>query len=327
MTMLYEQTKRDVFYPGGAVHLGGGPRDGHSNDDGPSPSVTTIVLLQVQASMIQAISHLHKTKSQIPQVVQTPLRWGLLFGLVVVDNVARALHVEQEMNNVCPDHSTVSSDDHAESPILSTSSSSVTIDTKVVQSPLYQRATNQQPHLVSSLNDSADSTRVSLHTPPKQSSSTSLLPAHRSQSMTSSPMAPPAVIMPQRSQSTSFLGSYKDAATPLTSPLLAIQPPLVSHSAQGLRVRLRKTSSPPAFHNRLAQPSRTPPAAYARTRSVSNQLHDHANNTNNTTKFLKRQPSTVRRVTARRNLADDQTPASSSSHVSPSSNADALLSH
>ncbi|ORX47139.1 hypothetical protein DM01DRAFT_1385912 [Hesseltinella vesiculosa] len=271
--MLYEHTKRDVFcQETQLIHGDVGTQPGH---DGAVPSVTTIVLLQVQASMIQVISRLHQSKEHIPQMVQVPLRWGLLLGLVVVDNVARAMHVDQEMVTVrgnMEDQSTVyTSDDQQED------------DTPPTFSSLYQRG-------ASAITAPAHSLQ---HTP-RVSTSASVLPTRRSSSMTSAPMHQDLVI-PQRSQSTSFLSSYSPS-----SPLLAVQPPLVSQSSQGLRVRLRKTSSPPNLQRPIIYASGQSPVPSVRARAVSNQLfHSSASPT------LKRQSSTVRRVTARRNLTDE----------------------
>ncbi|KAI7874975.1 hypothetical protein K492DRAFT_211231 [Lichtheimia hyalospora FSU 10163] len=100
------------------------------------PSITTIMLLQMQVSMIQMIGSIPSSQSTAvthtqPTTPPTPLpedsateksidhssgyrsvaavkgcvqkaaRWSLLFGLVVLDNVGRALGVEEEMAHVC----------------------------------------------------------------------------------------------------------------------------------------------------------------------------------------------------------------------------------
>lgn len=66
-----------------------------------APSVTTTVLLQAQASMIQTISKLKtQKKGFFAQMVQAPLRWGLILGLYVVDGVASVLRLDQD-NKIC----------------------------------------------------------------------------------------------------------------------------------------------------------------------------------------------------------------------------------
>ncbi|KAI8327774.1 hypothetical protein EDC96DRAFT_531346 [Choanephora cucurbitarum] len=61
------------------------------------PSITTICLLQIQANIIQVLAYLpHHDKAVLKQC----LRWILLITLLLLDNLARILNVDQEMKDL-----------------------------------------------------------------------------------------------------------------------------------------------------------------------------------------------------------------------------------
>ncbi|KAI7852786.1 hypothetical protein BDC45DRAFT_512541 [Circinella umbellata] len=77
------------------------------------PSITTLMLLQCQVSLIQAISTIPSKRQPTTNFVkltvssgQQVLRWSMLCGLFVLDNVSRVLGVENEMVSL-DDESTV----------------------------------------------------------------------------------------------------------------------------------------------------------------------------------------------------------------------------
>ncbi|KAI8092972.1 uncharacterized protein BX664DRAFT_328621 [Halteromyces radiatus] len=234
--MLYDQAKRDVFSSGTSSPN----QDYHDNkmQDTPvnAPSVTTIVLLQVQASMIQVISKLKVHNKGIQNVVQVPIRWGLLFGLLVVDNVARALQVDQEMAFI--QHS-----EHSD-----------------------ERTITEEDDDVLSVEDLSIATVPT----PQRSQSATTHRYHQPRPMASMSSSPPS------------------------SPLFVIRPPLVSQSSDGLRVRLRKSSSPPILSNIQQRPlvGRT-----GHVRSLSN------NDGRLLPKVANKPLPTVRRVIAQRDLS------------------------
>ncbi|KAF7727323.1 hypothetical protein EC973_007632 [Apophysomyces ossiformis] len=103
--VLYDRAKSDLFVQNHhRAFIDGAPYD----DTKPvyRPSITTIFLLQVQASIIQAISALppkHAGAARrflVVALAQQVLRWALLFSLLVLDNVAHILNVEGEMADV-----------------------------------------------------------------------------------------------------------------------------------------------------------------------------------------------------------------------------------
>lgn len=288
--MLYDQAKRDIFSsPSPTVAHHNPLPHSHDSSSNPNnkadqdanapvhaPSVTTIVLLQVQASMIQVISKLKTQKKGITTVVQVPIRWGLLFGLLVVDNVARALQVDQEM--ACLQHSDeqTNSDGNTvtEEEEIDEGGSLTYVEDLTIGGASYQH--NHHHH----------------HTH-HQTASYPPLP-QRSQSATTANSKHyhnyPFSLNHQPSLSASVSASLP------TSPLLAIRPPMVSQSSEGLRVRLRKVSSPPVLTNGRPvlsnlQSQRAP--------ASSNNLHDTTRSAKSSTKPL----PTVRRITAQRDLA------------------------
>lgn len=263
--MLYEQVKKDIFSHNELVMN----NHNNHNDNIHPPSVTTTVLLQVQASMIQVISKLHgDNKKPIQSMVKLPLRWGLLVGLLVVDNVARVLHVDEEMANL------QQQSDH----------------------PPQQQQTNTNFSSLSSSDDDNDST------------TSSILDNHRHTQFNNNniPQKSYSSTIPKSSSSTLHIypststGSLSTSSP--SSPLLAAPPlPILLKSSDGLRVRSRKISSPPVLNNQQKQQSTTttfssqPKINGVRQRSISNNLHDGGNR-------LQQQQHTVRRVNAQREL-------------------------
>ncbi|CAO3618812.1 unnamed protein product [Cunninghamella echinulata] len=268
--MLYEQVKKDIFSHNELVMN----NHNNHNDNIHPPSVTTIVLLQVQASMIQVISKLHgDNKKPIQSMVKLPLRWGLLVGLLVVDNVARVLHVDEEMANL------QQQSDH----------------------PSQQQQPNTNP--TSSFSSSDDD---------NESTTSSILDNHRHTQFNNNniPQKSYSSTIPKSSSSSSTLHIYPSTSTGSlsttspSSPLLAAPPlPILLKSSDGLRVRSRKISSPPVLNNQQKQQSTTttttttfssqPKINGVRQRSISNNLHDGGN---------RLQQHTVRRVNAQREL-------------------------
>ncbi|KAI8086978.1 uncharacterized protein B0P05DRAFT_533161 [Gilbertella persicaria] len=62
------------------------------------PSITTICLLQIQASIIQVLAYLPYSSSwSLQTILKQCLRWTLLIGLLLLDNIARVLNVDTEM--------------------------------------------------------------------------------------------------------------------------------------------------------------------------------------------------------------------------------------
>jgi hypothetical protein len=289
--MLYDQAKRDIFSspsPTVAQHkplphshdssnIPNNKADQDANAPVHAPSVTTIVLLQVQASMIQVISKLKTQKKGITTAVQVPIRWGLLFGLLVVDNVARALQVDQEM--ACLQHSDeqTNSDGNTvtEEEDIDEGGSLTYVEDLMIGGASYQH--NHHHH----------------HHTHHQTASYPPLP-QRSQSATTANTKHyhnyPFSLGHQPSLSTSVSSSLP------TSPLLAIRPPMVSQSSEGLRVRLRKVSSPPVMTNDRPVLSNLQPQ---RVSVSSNNLHDTTRSGTSSTRPL----PTVRRITAQRDLA------------------------
>ncbi|KAG0174752.1 hypothetical protein DFQ28_002394 [Apophysomyces sp. BC1034] len=103
--VLYDRAKSDLFVQ----------RNNHAFLDGPPyndtkpvypPSITTIFLLQLQASIIQAISALPPRTAGaarrffVVSLAQQALRWALILGLFVLDNVAHVLNVDNEMADI-----------------------------------------------------------------------------------------------------------------------------------------------------------------------------------------------------------------------------------
>ncbi|KAI8393713.1 uncharacterized protein BYT42DRAFT_640847 [Radiomyces spectabilis] len=94
---LYDYAKKDVFPSSDGSSC-------QSSRNARTPSFTTIFLLQAQASMIQFISRLGSkvsTHTILPvRITQKALRWALLVGLLVFDNVAYLLKVEEEISAI-----------------------------------------------------------------------------------------------------------------------------------------------------------------------------------------------------------------------------------
>ncbi|CDS11545.1 hypothetical protein LRAMOSA03808 [Lichtheimia ramosa] len=136
IVVLYDHAKQDAFAAtehANQVHMLLGSSGSTCKQR--IPSITTIMLLQMQVSMIQMIGSISSSKSTavvthttqpstpLPEesatkkstdhptryhrvaavkgCLQKAARWSLLFGLVVLDNVGRALGVEEEMAHVC----------------------------------------------------------------------------------------------------------------------------------------------------------------------------------------------------------------------------------
>ncbi|ORZ18882.1 hypothetical protein BCR42DRAFT_450015 [Absidia repens] len=304
--MLYDQAKKDIFCNSSPPtsqqkqhsHHYKGDQDGNAPIN--APSVTTIVLLQVQASMIQVISKLKAQKKGITTVVHVPIRWGLLFGLLVVDNVARALQVDQEMaclqhsdeQTICDANTITEEDDVLDDGSL-TSTDDLSVGMSYQQPASYHH--QQQPVLQRSQSATTANTKQSQH----YQYSSSLYQHGLTTSVSSSPPS---------------------------SPLLAIRPPMVSQSSEGLRVRPRKTSSPALTNGRpILSPAQQQRAIIGRgpggghVRSLSNNLHDivsarpvsRSTSTNTSTSTTKPSP-TVRRITAQRELGVASPPPASS---------------
>ncbi|CAO3597985.1 unnamed protein product [Absidia cylindrospora] len=302
--MLYDQAKKDIFCNSSPPtsqqkqhsHHYKGDQDGNAPIN--APSVTTIVLLQVQASMIQVISKLKAQKKGITTVVHVPIRWGLLFGLLVVDNVARALQVDQEMaclqhsdeQTICDANTVTEEDDLLDDGGSLTSTDDLSVGMSYQQPASYQK---QQPVLQRSQSATTANTKQSQHYQYFSS-------------------------LYQHGLTTSV------SSSPPSSPLLAIRPPMVSQSSEGLRVRLRKTSSPPALTNGrpILSPAQQQRAIIGRgpggghVRSLSNNLHDVGSarlvskSASTTTSSTKPSP-TVRRITAQRDLGVASPPLAS----------------
>ncbi|OBZ83674.1 hypothetical protein A0J61_08276 [Choanephora cucurbitarum] len=82
---LYDRARQDLF---DTTH------DHHTTT---VPSITTICLLQIQANIIQVLAYLpHHDKAVLKQC----LRWILLITLLLLDNLARILNVDQEMKDL-----------------------------------------------------------------------------------------------------------------------------------------------------------------------------------------------------------------------------------
>lgn len=140
IVVLYDHARRDAFAAiEHANHVDMLLAPPGSTPKKRIPSITTIVLLQMQVSMFKMIGSIpsssqstatahtlqpattpptplpddNATKKGIDQppryrrvaavkgCLQTAARWSLLFGLVVLDNVGRVLGVEEEMAHVC----------------------------------------------------------------------------------------------------------------------------------------------------------------------------------------------------------------------------------
>ncbi|KAI8339379.1 hypothetical protein BC941DRAFT_511747 [Chlamydoabsidia padenii] len=83
---------RSVYEPAHTAHKT--PTEGHSIKKTSAPPVTTTVLLQAQASMIQMVSRLKTKESEMTPMIRAPIRWGLLFGMLVVDGMGYVLRLE-----------------------------------------------------------------------------------------------------------------------------------------------------------------------------------------------------------------------------------------
>ncbi|ORY98948.1 hypothetical protein BCR43DRAFT_488465 [Syncephalastrum racemosum] len=107
---LYDVARADVFSDGARAHVrrvralieAGNEKDDNDAWCGRTPSLMAIALLQLQALLIQLISELpHKHRGGFILSLLRPLvqavRWILLSGLLVLDQVARIFSVEQEM--------------------------------------------------------------------------------------------------------------------------------------------------------------------------------------------------------------------------------------
>ncbi|KAI8328912.1 hypothetical protein BC941DRAFT_457557 [Chlamydoabsidia padenii] len=275
--MLYDQAKKDIFYgpsspsthhklQSHSQHSYGNHSNKADQDaNGPvhTPSVTTIVLLQVQVSMIQVIARLKKQKKGITTVVRAPIRWGLFLGLMVVDNVARALQVDQEMAYLQQSDEQTNSDGNAATEEDDAGSLASMEDLSVggAYPPLPQRsqsattANTKYNHYSSS------------HLPGLSASVSSSIPS---------------------------------------SPLMAIHPPMVSQSSEGLRVRPRKISLPTVMTNER------PILSNVQQRRLITDLGDGQQVSQDPPKSLKssnKASPTVRRVNAQRDLASTSSPA------------------
>jgi hypothetical protein len=222
--------------------------------------------------MIQVISKLKTQKKGLTTVVQVPIRWGLLFGLLVVDNVARALQVDQEM--ACLQHSDeqTNSDGNTvtEEEDIDEGGSLTLVEGLTIGGASYQHNHHHQPAFWPPL-------------PQRSQSATTANTKHYNNY--------PFSLNHQPSLSTSVSSSLP------TSPLLAIRPPMVSQSSEGLRVRLRKVSSPPVLTNGR------PALSSLQSQRAASQTSSNNDTTTRSAKSSNKPLPTVRRITAQRDLA------------------------
>ncbi|SAM03877.1 hypothetical protein [Absidia glauca] len=113
--MLYDKSNHDLFCNSAVSNINRSQEQGRPSHKwhtrtAHAPSVTTTVLLQAQASMIQMISKIKtQKKGLLASLVQVPVRWGLLLGLYVVDGVASALRLDQD-SRICSHQRSVGGD-------------------------------------------------------------------------------------------------------------------------------------------------------------------------------------------------------------------------
>ncbi|KAI8879403.1 hypothetical protein K501DRAFT_276600 [Backusella circina FSU 941] len=97
---LYDRVKQDIF-----------EEECHNNNKATIiPSITTLFLLQLQASIIKIVTMLPPKRTQDTEtlfeayapscLIRQSMRWLLLAGLLFLDNVARLLNVQDEMNRI-----------------------------------------------------------------------------------------------------------------------------------------------------------------------------------------------------------------------------------
>ncbi|CAO3616790.1 unnamed protein product [Cunninghamella blakesleeana] len=276
--MLYEQVKKDIFSANSTNHHHSNNNTelslSHHHESIQAPSVTTIVLLQVQASMVQVISKLRsENKKPIRNMVKLPLRWGFLVGLLVVDNVARVLHVDQEMAYIQQlneknhqDASSTTTSDDDDTPIDDNESldnhrhTQFIIPTKSKSSTIPLSSSYQQRNLY-----------------PMKSSSSDLL--------SKSPhLAPPPLPVLLKSSNGLRVRSRKTS-----SPAA-----LLTQSSATV------PTTPTTLHNNPSSQRQS----YVRQRSISNNIHDGSNRIKQQQTDLnnKMKQQTVRRVNTQREL-------------------------
>ncbi|KAI8884836.1 hypothetical protein K501DRAFT_284652 [Backusella circina FSU 941] len=108
--LLYDRVRDDIFE--------NQQQQQHHHRTVVIPSITTIALLQLQAYTIQLLTLIPQQRQQRQSsgilasilrrysplnVIRQTLRWILLIGLLLLDNVARILNVESEMNRMVTD--------------------------------------------------------------------------------------------------------------------------------------------------------------------------------------------------------------------------------
>ncbi|KAJ8664010.1 hypothetical protein O0I10_000287 [Lichtheimia ornata] len=316
IVVLYDHARRDAFAATehvNHVHMLLAPPG--STPKKRIPSITTIVLLQMQVSMFKMIGSIPSSQStatahNAPQPATTPptplpddgatkksighppryrrvaavkgclqtaARWSLLFGLVVLDNVGRVLGVEEEMANVCEPEEQQQQQQH---------------EVRHYQPYLVesqQQQQQQQEQHVSFNNNNDAITRVP--TPPTST--------HRSMSPTSpsSPQSPPPPIMINPQPRASSSTHTQRVSTTHSHRQRKISAPTGSSS--------NNSTSYPHHHRHDCTTSASVTQPMGHARSLSNNMTMPASKVSSSRHSL-------RRVEAQRDLVSVQSSSSSS---------------